>query len=124
MNRDPQALLGTWMYFKKMEEDAKAQRLEVEAMMNDLFPAPIEGQKTHNIADFRVTRVNKLYYKADLNRFDTLAASLPVPFDVSKRTYDETKIKKLSKVPELFEVVQDAITITPAKPSYEVLLRA
>lgn len=124
MDRDPQALLGTWMYFKDMEEKAKQQRLEVEAMLNDLFPAPLDGQKTHNVADFRVTRTNKLYYKADLARFAELAAALPVPYDVSKQTYDETKIKKLSKVPELFEVVQDAITITPAKPSYQVLLRA
>lgn len=124
MKNDTAALLGTWMYFKKMEEDAKAQRLEVEQQLAMIFPAPLEGQKSHRFEDFRIKRTNALYYKANLETYAQLATKLPIPFDISKTAVDETKVKRLVKIPELFEVVQPAITITPAKPHFEVLLSA
>lgn len=124
MKNDTAALLGTWMYFKKMEEDAKAQRLEVEQQLSMIFPAPIEGQKSHRFEDFRIKRTNALYYKADLAKYDELAANLPIPYDISKRTYDETKLKRLAKIPEMLAVVEPAITIVPAKPHFEILLTA
>jgi hypothetical protein len=119
---DARDLLLDWEDAKTAELTAAQRRAAIEQQLALLLPAPEEGQKSHRVGPFRVTRTNSVYYKGVVDLAKRLAAELELP-SLVKEVMNETALKRLRRERSVdFELLmsEGAISMTPARPHFEV----
>lgn len=114
-------LAATWMELKTQERQLAQRRIEIEERMKQFLPLPSEGQKSLRAGDFKITAVNKLYYKLDRELFDTVKLALPSDVRIFKEILDETATKRALREKSIAELIGPALEITPAKTSFEIV---
>lgn len=114
-------LAATWMELKTQERLIAQKRIEIEEKIKGFIPLPTEGQKSMRAGDFKITAINKLYYKLDRELFDTVKLLVPPEIRLFKETLDETAVKKAMKLPSVSSDLQGVFDITPAKTSFEIV---
>ncbi len=118
-------LVADYIDAKRVEDQAKKHRLELEERILALAPAKEEGSQTVDLGNgFKLTTTGKLSYKADdleaLREITRGWDANLVPLKTST-TLDDTGCKYLRKErPELWAKLARVITVTPAKTALKV----
>lgn len=118
-------LVADYIDAKRVEDQAKKHRLELEERILALAPAKEEGSQTTDLGNgFKLTTTGKLSYKADdmeaLREICRDWDANLVPLKTST-TLDDTGCKYLRKErPELWAKLARVITVTPAKTALKV----
>lgn len=120
-----ETLTAHWIEAKRLEDEAKAERVRIESAILDLHPAREEGSETIKLeSGFKLTLTGKLTYKvADVAQLATLAEQLPASLRPIKTVVepDEAGIKWLRQnEPELYRVIAPAVEVKPAKTAIRV----
>ena len=110
---------------KKLEESARAKRIQAEQALLDLLPPPEEGTKKDEGHFFKVTCTGKVTRKLDEAAWKKIASQFKDANGTSpvrtKLEIDTRGLKKLAVAdPDLFRVACTAITAKPAKSSVKV----
>lgn len=86
-----EALVHEWMQAKHQEDAAKARRLEIEARIVAVQPAPSEGSKTHQLDNgFKLTLKGGITYRVeDMDGLLQTVSTWPAELQPIKR---ETKL--------------------------------
>lgn len=118
-------LAQLWTDAKAAERAAREERIEIEeALIDKLGGAKEEGSQTHELGNgLKVTVTGKLSYKADMPALLALCERIPEslrPIKVETKL-DEVGAKYLrANDPELWRLISDAISISPAKTGLTV----
>ena len=123
---DLHQLLEAWEDAKTIELTANARRAAIEAQLSLQLVAPDEGEKSHRIGPFKVTRKNAVYYKGNLEQLRKLTVELEIA-PLWKDAIDETAIKRLKRQDSYnYELLvgEGAISTSVAKPNFVVVRMA
>jgi len=118
-----EGLCGAWLEAKRREDDAKRQRLEVEAQIGAALEKKPEGAITHKLEHYKVTLSQPIYRKVDPVKWDgvkTLISANLWPIKTIIEA-DATGCKYLANnEPALWAMIAGAFTVTPGKVGVEV----
>lgn len=107
---------------KAAEDNAKAERLEIEGKIVALYAKPATGEGTHNDEEFSITW--KLNRTVDTEKLSAGYESLPVNAQRAFRWKAEVELKNLRALAELdpvsYSAAAEYITSKPAKPSIDL----
>lgn len=120
---DLSLLLEQWMKAKTEEIQALTRRRSIESQLCEHIAAPEEGQKTHRIGAFSVTRTNGISYSGKPDRVMALAQELELPEPLVKYELWESPIKKLRKNdPTSFDLLvsEGALSYKPSLPHFDI----
>lgn len=120
---DVSLLLVQWEEAKAQEVQALARRREIEAQLCEHIAAPEEGQKTHRMGAFSITRTNGFSYSGKAERVIEVARELELPEPLVKYELWESAIKKLKKSdPTSFDILvsEGALVCKPRLPHFEI----
>lgn len=120
---DVEALLDTLITAKANEAKARQARVEAETALLPFLDVKTEGSTTIEIADYKVTVSQKLNRKLSAEGFAAVRAYIPEELRPIKITtaLDDTGVKWLqNNEPQLYAIIADHLTVTPAKPSITV----
>ena len=110
-------LMEDWKEYKKLEASVNAQRLAVEIELYKKLMTqirfPNEGTTNHIEGDLKLKITSKLDYKVDQD----VAATMPHLFK-AKYEYSKSMLKGFTD--EQVKMMNEAITIKPAKPGFSV----
>lgn len=118
-----EGLCGAWLEAKRREDDAKRQRLEVEAQIGAALEKKPEGAITHKLEHYKVTLTQPIYRKLDLEKWPIVKNLIGQEFWPIKMTVeaDPAGCKWLAKErPDLWAMIADAFTVSPGKVGVEV----
>ena len=118
-------LVADYIDAKRVEDQAKKHRVEIEERILALAPAREEGSQTTDLGNgFKVTTTGKLSYKADdLDALREICRGWDANLVPIKTTHalDDTGCKYLRKErPELWAKLARVVTVTPAKTAIKV----
>lgn len=118
-------LVADYVDAKRVEDQAKKHRLEIEERILSLAPAREEGSQTTDLENgFKLTTTGKLSYKADdLEALRNITAKWDANLVPIKTTsaLDETGAKYLRcERPDLWAQISRVVTVTPAKAAIKV----
>lgn len=112
-------LATAWSVAKEREEEARAERIDIEEKLLKLHPAREEGSETFETpTGARVTLTGKVSYKVKLDQLVALTAAWPEEVRPIKVTTaaDETKLKAIrAESPKLWAQIAPAVETKPAK---------
>lgn len=113
-----------WGIAKRKEDDAKAERINIENDILKLHPAREEGSDTVLTGyGNKIKLTGKMTYKADVDKLIMLAGQWPVeirPYR-TKLEADETRLKAIrSERPDLWAQIAPAVEIKPAKTGVSI----
>lgn len=123
LSLDVTQLLEAWEEAKAQELTANQRRQSIEQQLCVQLAAPEEGQKSHRVGPYKITRTNKVLYRGDIAKIRAVTQELGLP-SLLKDALNETAIKRLRREDEYdFEllVAEGCLTISPAKPHFEVV---
>lgn len=123
MHSNVEGLCGAWLEAKRREDDAKRQRLEVEAQIAAALEKKPEGAITHKLTAYKVTLTQPIYRKLDLEKWPTIKTLIGSEFWPIKMTVeaDPAGCKWLAKErPDLWALIAEAFTVSPGKLGVEV----
>ena len=110
-------LMCDWKEYKKLENSVNLQRVAVEAeiykIMMKKVKFPMEGTTNHEEDGLKLKIMTKLTYSVD----QEMAATMPHLFK-QKFEYSKTVLKGLTD--EQVVMLNEAVTVKPAKPSFQV----
>jgi len=115
-------LLESWEHEKTIELTANARRQAIEQQLALVLAAPDEGQKSHRVGPFKVTRTNAVYYRGDVEKLKTLTAELGLD-SLLKEAINETAVKRLKRDNAYdFELLmsEGALSTSVARPHFDV----
>lgn len=118
-----EGLCGAWLEAKRREDEAKRQRLEVEAHIGAALEKKPEGAITHKLTAYKVTLTQPIYRKLDLQRWPIVKNLIGQEFWPIKVVVeaDPTGCKWLARErPDLWALIAEAFTVTPGKVGVEV----
>ena len=118
-----EGLCGAWLEAKRREDDAKRQRLEVEAQIGAAFEKKAEGAITHKLEHYKVTLTQPIYRKLDLGKWPIVKNLIGQEFWPIKMTVeaDPSGCKWLAKErPDLWALIAEAFTVSPGKLGIDV----
>lgn len=118
-----EGLCGAWLEAKRREDEAKRQRLEVEAQIGAALEKKPEGAITHKLTAYKVTITQPIYRKLDLEKWPTVKTLIGQEFWPIKMTVeaDPSGCKWLAKErPDLWALIAEAFTVSPGKLGVEV----
>lgn len=117
-------LATRWLELKKAEKCMQDMRYEVEAMMHwkNIDDERLEGTITTETESYKIKKTRKLTTKIDAVKYemvkDQLGSISPVRF---KPELDVKIYKAIEKAnPEIFKLCQSFISVTPAKPYFDI----
>lgn len=114
-----EALAEKWLAAKRREQEANAERLEIEKELLKHIAVEEEGSKTTQLANgARVKATGKMSYKADIPQLTALTAGWPEEARPLKTKIeaDESLLKAIRHDrPDLWARIAPAITLKPAK---------
>lgn len=118
-------LVADYIDAKRVEDQAKKHRVEIEERILALAPAKEEGSQTIDAGNgFKVTTTGKLSYKADdLEALREICRGWDANLVPIKTVsaLDETGCKFLRKErPELWKQIARVVTVAPAKTALKV----
>lgn len=118
-------LVADYVDAKRVEDQAKKHRLELEERILALAPAKEEGSQTTDLGNgFKLTTTGKLSYKVeDLDALREITRDWDAHLVPIKTTHavDETGCKYLRKErPELWLKLARVVTLSPAKTALKV----
>ena len=123
MSSNVEGLCGAWLEAKRREDDAKRQRLEIEAQLGAALEKKSEGAITHKLEHYKVTLSQPIYRKVDPVKWDgvkTLISANLWPVKTILEA-DATGCKYLANnEPALWAMIAGAFTVTPGKVGVEV----
>jgi hypothetical protein len=123
MSSNVEGLCGAWLEAKRREDDAKRQRLEIEAQLGAALEKKPEGAITHKLEHYKVTLSQPIYRKVDPVKWDgvkTLISANLWPVKTILEA-DATGCKYLANnEPALWAMIAGAFTVTPGKVGVEV----
>jgi hypothetical protein len=114
-------LASQWMELKTQERLIAEHRIAIEEKIKGYIPLPVEGQKSMRAGDFKITAINKLYYKLDKELFETVKLIVPPEFRLFKEVLDETAMKKALKDSFVADSLSAVLEVKPAKTSFEIV---
>jgi len=116
-------LFEAWEEAKIHEEEWKAKRQEVEMQLSLIYnDAPPDGQKTHRVDNYKLTRTNRLNYSGDIQKLQQLMNELQLPMLLKYALWDSA-IKKLAKEDSTsFEILlsEGALKVSQGTPKFEI----
>ncbi len=123
-NRSPIELSRAWLEAKTDEEAAKTRRTEIEEALAAKLGVKIEGAKTHDLGEFKVTITGVINRALDKEVWESIKDKLPP--EIRPVTYepklDVTGVKWLQEhQPEDFKVLAQAMTVKPGKVQVRVV---
>lgn len=122
-------LANQWLLAKKSENEASKQRVTVEKQLIDALEfTQLEGSNRLKTDQFKVTLTAKLNKKLDVEKWLTIRDSIP---DALRPVIKETPIieykiddKGMAYIkennPDVFTLLSEVITLTPAKTAVKV----
>ena len=117
-------LARDWLTAKRKEQDAIAERLDIEQSILKAYPAKEEGSSSTMLGNgVKIKTTGKLNYKADIDKLLALTASWPADAKPikTKLEADETLLKRIrSERPDLWKKIAAAITVKSAKTYIEI----
>jgi len=126
-NRTAEDIADDLLTAKKMEEQAKALRIEIEEELIAALGDPGEASKTHRLNGYKVEFKGNVNRKVDWEAFDAVVKTLEhdEPFFVApikiKRELDETQFKRLYREqPGVYARLAKGVTATPGKTTVSV----
>ena len=116
-------LCESWSILKQTENEAKDERLQVEAAICALVDVPTEGTNTTTTALFKCKAVGKMTRKLDPKIWAEIEQDIPEalrPVQV-KLSLDIKKLKAIETAnPDVWAKIARAITSKDAKPSISI----
>lgn len=122
-------LANQWLLAKKSENEASKQRVAFEKQLIEALEfTQLEGSNRLKTDQFKVTLTAKLNKKLDVEKWLTIRDSIP---DALRPVIKETPIieykiddKGMAYIkennPEVFTLISEVITLTPAKTAVKV----
>jgi hypothetical protein len=108
-----------WATAKEREDNARAERIDIEEKILKLHPAKEEGSESFATpTGVKITLTGKLTYKVDMAKLQALVASWPEDTRPIKTKVeaDETKLKAIrSSAPRLWAQLASCVETKPAK---------
>lgn len=119
------ALIEEYNYKRATLDAAKRAFDDIENQLTVEVGAKEEGSFTAHIGDFKVTTTGRLNRKVDERKLMEIASALPTALaNRLVKTKHEINLKEFRYIennePELFKIVAEAVTTTPAKTSIKV----
>jgi hypothetical protein len=111
---------------KKVEEKAKAARIDAETKIAAMIPGPERGQKTVKLPDGSSVTVERGYnYKADFDAVKLALAEMPeTPPPIKSKTTTELDVTGYEYYrennPEVFQILSKHVIATPKKIAVSV----
>ena len=118
-----EGLCGAWLEAKRREDDAKRQRLEVEAHIGAALEKKPEGAITHKLEHYKVTLSQPIYRKVDPVKWDGVKTLISANLWPVKTIIEADAIgcKYLANnEPALWAMIAGAFTVTRGKVGVEV----
>lgn len=126
-NRTSEDIADDLLVAKKMEDEAKKLRVELEVELIAALGDPGEASKSHRLNGFKVELKGAVNRKVDWEILDAVVATLEreEPFFMApikvKRELDETYFKRLYKdQPGVYARLAKGVTATPGKTGVTV----
>lgn len=118
------ALAADWQTYKRIEDEAKAKRIEVEELLCEELRGPTEGTVSEKTDAVKVSISYKLNRTVDTKALQTAWNNLPAFVQAAfnwKADVSLTLLRKLQEDhPALYEQAAQFVTAKPAKPSVKV----
>jgi len=112
-------LVAALRHAKKVEEDAKAHRMEIEAQILALCPAPESGEGMHKDEEFDIAY--RLIRSVDTAKLQTDWSKLPTEAQKAFRWSADVDLRNLRALSEdNAYIAQSYITAKPAKPAIKL----
>lgn len=112
-------LATLWSIAKQREDEARDDRVAIEARILELHPAKEEGSETFTTPmGVKLTLTGKVTYKADLDKLTALTGSWPDDLRPIKTETkpDESKLKLIrAERPDLWKAIAPAVETKAAK---------
>jgi hypothetical protein len=124
-------LADQWRAAKRDEDQANIRRVEIEKQMITAAAfIKLEGSESHKSDTKKVTFTAKLTKKLDVKKWLSVKGNIPEAFrsvvkekSVIEYKLDDKGVKYLeSNEPDIFAILSEALTITPAKTAVKVEL--
>lgn len=119
------SLAAEWAALKSAETEIALKREMLEKQITALTGVRDEGAKTHDAGRFKVTVTNRLNRKMDWGKWEQLQDRFPDNLRPvrAKWELDDRGVRYLQEhEPELYKILAEAMTVTPAKPHIAVKL--
>lgn len=115
--------------YLQAKTEADAATLRSKALAQQIIArmgAPDEGQKTYVVGSYKLTIEQPVTTKIDWDAWDTVKDRIPEalhPIEM-KASLDEKGVRWIrNNEPDIYSVLAQALTITPAPPSLSVAIR-
>jgi len=120
-------LAGQLYLAKQKEDDAKAERIEIEEKIAARIPTADQGQRTVQITGkAKLTVKRSLSHKADFDAIEKVMAGSKQASPVRTKTTRELDVKGYeyyrTNNPELFAALSQHVEVTPRKPAVTLTL--
>jgi hypothetical protein len=123
MTSNVETLCADWLDAKSAEGRARELRIKIEGEIAQAFDVPMEGTKTHQTENYKVTMGQPITRKIDPAEWDFVKEHVPSnmhPVKV-KIEADPAGCKYLvNNAPEMWNKIASAFTATPGKVSVKV----
>lgn len=119
------ALAADWQIYKKLEDEAKAKRVEVEALIaQELQGDGDEGTTTAKLDVLKVSVTRKMNRTVDTSALQAAWTTLPAFAQAAFTWKADVSLALLRKLqfdyPALYEAAAKFITTKPARPSVKI----
>lgn len=116
-------LFAKWLEFKEQEDLARNNRISVEQQVIDEYGCKDEGSQTVKPDGYKVTITGRMNRTIDEAAWDSVSGKIPANLSPVKYrpSLDNRGLKYLrDNEPEIYQIVSEAITAKPGKPSIKV----
>ena len=116
-------LFAQWLEAKSREDQAKEERIEAEQKIVDEYGCKDEGSQTVKPDGYKVTITRRMNRTIDEAAWDSVSGKIPANLSPVKYrpSLDNRGLKYLrDNEPEIYQIVSEAITAKPGKPSIKV----
>jgi len=117
------ALASEWREAKKVEDDARKQRVQIESRIIDLIGCKEEGSQTVDAGDWKIKVTGKINRTLDQAAWEAIAPSIPEALRpvTYKPALDMKGLRYLKdNEPDTYRRIAEAIVAKPGKPAVEV----
>lgn len=115
----PEQAIEAWENAKRIEAQAREQRIEAEQALIDALGCKAEGSQTHTVGDRKVTIQGKMNRCLDENIWQSIARQVPEELRPVKykAELDMKGVRYLMEShPDVWAMVANAVITTPGKP--------
>lgn len=113
-----------WLVQKRLEDEARAMRLDLEAQIVELMPGPEEGTTRTDDDDLKIIVTRKYTYSVDEDAYDEALYELPSGATDPVRWVPKLDLKAYRLIektnPDIFRICQKFVSVKPAKPSVQI----